>query len=174
MQAPGRQKKIWIRPCWWEDCSWEDWESRTVLAPILMKRSCVVAVEKILIKIQRALQHRGIFVLDPLCLCPCSETIHLPDNIRSARTFPPLLKNFFETSEPRQQRKRVKALWFQKVAFMGKVPVQSRVWTKKKPILSNLRITSFSGMDGCEDFSPQFFYSCGLTPQFCRSVRKFI
>ena len=26
MQAPGRQKKIWIRPCWWEDCSWEDWD----------------------------------------------------------------------------------------------------------------------------------------------------
>ena len=35
---------------------------------------------------------------------------------------------------------------------------------KKKLILSNSRIKSLRGMDGCKDFSPQFFYSCG----FCR------
>ena len=63
-----------------------------------------------------------------------------------------------------------------RMAFMKKGPYEAQRRTKKKPILSNSRIKSFRGMDGwmdgCEDFSPQYFYSCGLTPQFCREVRK--
>ena len=55
-----------------------------------------------------------------------------------------------------------------KMAFMKKGPFESQLRIKKKPILSNLRIKSIRDMDGCEYFCPQFFYSCGLTPQLCR------
>ena len=64
------KKKIWIRPCWWEDCSWEDWDCSRSDSDEAFLRRCS---GKNLKQIQRALQHRGIFILDPLCLCPCSE-----------------------------------------------------------------------------------------------------
>ena len=79
----------------------------TVLAPILMKRSCVVAVEKILSKSKELCNIAEYSSLIPCAFVLVPKSIHLLDNIRSASMFPPLLKNCIETSEPRQQRVRL-------------------------------------------------------------------
>ena len=121
-------KKFLNRPCWWEDCSWQDTDSDEEFL-----RRCS---GKNLKQIQRALQYRGIFILDspdaPL-LRSVTLSISLPDNIRAVCCFHPLLKTCVRNREQQQQAVRLSALLFQKVAQEAYddwlVRAQNRRWT---------------------------------------------